>query len=312
MGAARKTAAPASSVPAPLTDAVEAFLDLLRSEAGLSPLTIEAYRRDLGRFTRSVAGDGRRRPDDIRPEDLQKFTRGERERESAPATLARAHAAIRSWARFLLAERRLSRDFTEYMDPPHLWRRIPSALDAAALERLLAAPDPARPGGVRDAAILELLYASGLRASELAGLRAADVRLDLGFLRCFGKGAKERVVPLGERAAVKLRRWIEGERIRAVEGRPSEILFPGENGKPIRRETVWRIVRRAAKAAGLDARVYPHLLRHTFATHLLEGGADLRSVQEMLGHASVTTTQIYTHVEVKRLRELHRKFHPRA
>ncbi len=268
---------------------VDDFLDWLRVECGMSAHTLSAYRRDLRHFER-FAGP----PDE--------FPAWMRERRFAVSSVARAAAALRCYLRFRRREGRETRDLAAHVRAPRGRPPLPHVLGGAEVGRLVEAG----PVSARDRAILELLYASGARVSELVHLRLVDVNLDVGYVRCFGKGSRERVVPVGRAAVEAIRAYLDDGR------REGEALFTSASGGPLSRETVWRIVKRRARDASVRSNVYPHALRHSFATHLVEGGADLRYVQEMLGHADISTTQIYTHVDQARLKRIHRKFHPRA
>jgi integrase/recombinase XerD len=282
-------------------------------EAGLRPATLRAYGADLAVFADLLRRRGRRAPGEIRAEDVTALVLEERRRGHAPTTVARRLVSVRLWLRFLAGEGDLERDPTRLVDAPGVWKRLPGVLSGADVEALLETPPPDTVPGLRDRALLEALYATGARASEAVGLRLEDVRLDVGIARCRGKGGKERLVPLGRRAREALRTWLERGRPESLGPRESAYVFPGRGGGHLSRVTLWRIVKRRALEADLDpAGLSPHTLRHSFATHLLEGGADLRHVQEMLGHASVATTQIYTHVDTARLKALHRRFHPRG
>jgi len=297
--------------PPPADTALADFLDHLRAEAGLAANSIRAYARDCGRWTARLDSEGRS-PADAGRDDLLEHLAAERARGLAPRSLARALAAIRAFHRFLVREGRAAADPTAAVDAPRLWSRLPAVLDRDSVESLLASPDARTLLGRRDRALLEVLYGCGLRASEAAGLTLDRVSFDLGVLRVLGKGSKERLVPFGARARAALEAWIAHGRPRLASGRTSASLFLTRAGQPMRREDVWRSVRRHLRRAGIAADASTHTLRHSFATHLLEGGADLRSVQEMLGHASVQTTQIYTHTDAARLVAVHRKFHPRG
>ena len=310
--------------PRPADSALADFLDHLRAEAGLAANSIRAYARDCGRWTATLDAAGRS-PADAGRDDLLEHLAAERARGLAPRSLARALAAIRAFHRFLVREGRAAADPTAAVDAPRLWSRLPAVLDRDSVESLLASPDARTLLGRRDRALLEVLYGCGLRASEAAGLTLDRVSFDLGVLRVLGKGSKERLVPFGARARAALEAWIAHGRprlagspgnCRGSEGSPTPgtnpALFLTRAGQPMRREDVWRSVRRHLRRAGIAADASTHTLRHSFATHLLEGGADLRSVQEMLGHASVQTTQIYTHTDAARLVAVHRKFHPRG
>jgi integrase/recombinase XerD len=299
--------------PSPLEGAFLRFLEYAEVEAGLRSATLEAYRDDLRLFGDHLARRGRAAPGNVTTDDLVAFVLGERERGSSPTSVARRLVTVRLLLRFLAAEGDIPEDPGRLLDAPKVWKRLPGVLRPEEVEALLAAPDVTTPLGRRDRALLEVLYATGARASEAVGLRMGDVRLDLGVVRCVGKGGKERLVPLGRPARTAIEAWLEDGRDRVLRGRESDHLFVNRLGRPVRRETLWHIVKTQARRAGLDpAGVSPHMLRHSFATHLLEGGADIRYVQEMLGHASVSTTQIYTHVDARRLRDLHRRYHPRG
>lgn len=290
-----------------LTEAIAAFLVELRVERGLSPLTLSAYRRDLGQFAASA---GRRWRDD--PGPVSEFIGGLRRARRRPSTQARKVAAIRSFYGFALREGIAERDVAALLDSPRPGSYLPDVLDAEDVERILAAPAGDDPVAVRDAAILELLYACGLRVSELTGLDLD--RLDLPHLqvRVIGKGNKERRVPMGEPARDRIHRYVTGPRLAWTAGRPTPAAFVSRRGTRLTREAVWRLVRRWTRAAGVSGHVTPHTFRHSFATHLLEGGADLRVVQTLLGHASISTTQLYTHLTGERLREVYARAHPRA
>jgi integrase/recombinase XerD len=286
---------------------IEAFLLEMRVERGLSPLTIDAYRRDLAQFASGVRS-GEWRSD---PAPARRFLAGLREAGRRGSTLARKAASIRSFYGFALREGAASRDVATLLEAPRPGSYLPDVLARDEVEAILEAPsDDAI--GVRDGAILELLYACGLRVSELIGLDMD--RLDLANLqvRVIGKGNKERRVPMGEPARDRLHRYLGGPRQEWTAGRPTDAVFVSRRGRRLGREAVWRIVHRWGEASGVAERVTPHTFRHSFATHLLEGGADLRVVQALLGHASISTTQLYTHLTGERLREVYARSHPRA
>jgi len=300
--------------PPPSSLLLRDFTACVRAEAGLSENTVAAYRRDLRRWLGTLERSGRG-PAEARREDVLEHLAAERARGLSPRSLARALAALRTFHRFLVTEGRAAGDPTGGVDAPRLWSRLPAVLPREEVEALLASPDARTVAGRRDRALLEVLYGCGLRASEAAGLRVDQVSFDLGVLRVIGKGNKERLVPFGDRAREALRSWLAHGRTKAARGASAADLphcFLSRTGKALRREDVWRVVRRHLRAAGIDAEASTHTLRHSFATHLIEGGADLRSVQEMLGHASVSTTQIYTHTDAARLRKVHRAYHPRG
>jgi len=292
---------------AALRAAIDAFLLELRVERGLSPLTVAAYRRDLEQYA-AVAGDDWRRD----PEPVRAFVAELRHAGRRPSTQARKVAAIRSFYGFATREGLAERDVASLVDAPRPGSYLPDVLDPADVLRVLDAPPVGELVGSRDAAILELLYACGLRVSELTGLDLD--RLDLANLqvRVIGKGNKERRIPMGEPARDRLSAYLGGAREAWTAGRPTPAVFVSQRGRRLTRASVWRIVRHWAAAAHVTAHVTPHTFRHSFATHLLEGGADLRVVQTLLGHASISTTQLYTHLTGERLREVYARAHPRA
>jgi integrase/recombinase XerD len=280
-------------------------------ERALSPLTLEAYGRDLARLEAHAA---RRRGGvlALRQADLASFIGDLRGQGLAPRSVARSVHAIHGLYRFAVREGRLSGDPMENLKAPRAFKALPRYLSAAQVEALLGAPDTGTPLGIRDRTLLEVLYATGLRVSELIGLRAGDLDMHVGIVTCFGKGGKERLVPLGEIALAWVRRYLAEVRCLMTGPRSQPFLFLSRRGSRLSRMGVWRIVRRHAVTAGVERILTPHVMRHSFATHLLEGGADLRAVQAMLGHADISTTQIYTHVTRERLRQVYDRFHPRA
>jgi integrase/recombinase XerD len=289
-----------------MDEAVDAFLLELRVERGLSPLTVAAYRRDLAQFA-AVAGDAWRED----PEPVRQFVTGLRREGRRGSTLARKVAAIRSFYAFALREGLAQRDVAALLDAPRPGSYLPDVLSMTDVARILDAPgDDAV--GVRDAAILELLYACGLRVSELVGLETDRLDLARLHIRVIGKGNRERRVPMGEPARERLHRYLSGPRREWTAARPTPAVFVSQRGRRLARESVWRLVRHWTTVAGVASRVTPHTFRHSFATHLLEGGADLRVVQTLLGHASISTTQLYTHLTGERLREVYARAHPRA
>ena len=280
-------------------------------ERGLSPLTIVAYGHDLGRLADFARGRGRAIVA-LRQADLVEFIGTLRDAGLAARTVARSVHAVRGFFRFCVREGRLEADPMENLKAPRAFKALPRFLSPAQVETLLEAPDTATPMGVRDRAILEVFYATGLRVSELIGLRASDVDLRMGLVTCFGKGRKERLVPLGMEAQRWVERYLREARPGFSRGREPGFLFLSNRGTRLSRMGLWGIVRRHAVSAGVQAVLTPHVLRHSFATHLLERGADLRSLQAMLGHADISTTQIYTHVTRERLRKVYDQYHPRA
>jgi integrase/recombinase XerD len=295
------------------------FTDYLTLERGLSENTRIAYQRDVGEFLSFELARGIPDVDGIARDDIADYLLDGKERHGfAPATLARRLVAIRIFARFLQEEGITTDNIAEALDSPKIWRTLPGMLSLAEVTQLLAAPDTRTTEGLRDKAILEVFYACGLRESELAHLRIGGLHLPEGFIRLVGKGDKERVVPIAARAAHALTAWLETGRPVYLDaatrrGDPDPgVVFLSRLGRPMDRTTIWRVVTRLARRSGLVKRIYPHLLRHSFASHLLENGADLRAIQEMLGHADISTTQIYTHVDRRRLQDIHHRFHPRA
>jgi len=291
---------------------IDAFLDYLTIECGLSVNTLQAYQRDLGRFAAFLGMEDGAGWDTVTGDQVIAFLVSEKQRGCAVSTVSRALVAIRMFFRYMAAERLVPKDATEHLESPRLWQTLPEVLNRVAVDRLLAAPDPAHDRlPLRDRAVLEFLYATGARASEAADLTLDSVNREGGYVHCVGKGRKERIVPIGRRALTALDAYLETERPRLDRlGNPQ--LFLTHSGRRLGRETIWRLVKKYARRAGVSPRVSPHTLRHSFATHLLEGGADLRAVQEMLGHVDISTTQVYTHVDQSRLKAIHRKFHPRA
>ncbi len=289
---------------------VSRYLDHLAAERGLSPNTLAAYRQDIEALAREL-GEGRA-PENARREDLLRHLRRMRVESRSPRSVARWLVAVRGFFGFLLAEEAISDDPTAHLEAPRTWRTLPKVLGAGEVEALLAAPDRGEPRGLRDAAMLEVLYATGLRVSELTGLRLGDLHLDAGYLRCVGKGSKERVTPLGGEANAALQRYLATGRPALLGTRRSDALFVNHRGGAMTRQGFWKILRAYGIKAGLRTRLSPHTIRHSFATHLLEHGADLRSVQVLLGHADISTTQIYTHVNRERLKRLYKAHHPRA
>jgi integrase/recombinase XerD len=292
-------------------DPLASYLDVLQAERGASPHTLSAYRRDLTDFL-GVLQRARRPLVRLGPDDVVAYLEDLRRRGLRPSSVARRLSAVRGLARHLVSEGVLRRDPTEHVDRPRTPRPLPRALSRHQAATLVESTDPSTPAGLRDRALLELLYATGMRASECLGLRLDDVNLQAGYVVCTGKGRKQRLVPLGEEAAAWLRRWLGDGRPRCTRRRDSGRLFVNPRGTPLSRQSLWSIVRRAAAAAGLRRGVSPHVLRHSFASHLLEGGADLRSVQAMLGHADIATTQIYTHLPSSAVRRMYDAYHPRA
>jgi integrase/recombinase XerD len=291
---------------------LEQFADYLALERGASRNTVAAYRRDLLHLIQFLTGHGADAPERATTPQLRDFIFHLKDLGLAATSIRRHISATRSYYRFLVGEGHVLRDPTERLASPKKWRTLPAVLSVAEVERLLTAPHADDPLALRDRALLEFAYATGARVSELVGLGTGDVLFDEGLSRLFGKGSKERLVPVGRRALGAVAMYVREVRPRLEKGAGRGRLFLNARGTPLSRVGAWGIIRRCARAAGLTKRVTPHTLRHTFATHLLEGGADLRAVQEMLGHADLSTTQLYTRVDREYLRSVHRAFHPRA
>ena len=290
---------------------VDAYLDHLRVERRLAGHTLESYARDLSALAAFAAGAGRS-VDELDRQALERFVREQRGRGLAPRSVARLVAAVRGFYRFLVLDRRLESSPADDLQPPRAWPALPTFLSIEEVDTLIAQPDVTTPLGLRDRAMIELLYATGLRVTELVSVRLADLHLDEHYVTCIGKGSKERLVPIGEQATDWIRKYSATARRELLKGRASPRLFLNVRGGPLSRVGFWKVLKRYALAASLPRTLSPHVLRHSFATHLLERGADLRAIQLMLGHADLSTTQIYTHVLQARLRTVYDRFHPRA
>ncbi|MCH9023049.1 MAG: site-specific tyrosine recombinase XerD [Planctomycetes bacterium] len=291
---------------------IQPYLDYLSVECGLSKNTIDAYRRDLGRFSAFCDSHKLNHPDRIAPVDLQKFSKWISHERLSTSSIGRHISAVRMFFRFHLLTGQIDQDASTILELPKTWQLLPKVLNHQQVTELLAGTDASEPLHLRNSAILELLYATGMRASEIANLLMKNVNYSIGYLRCIGKGQKERIIPVHQRALDAVKSYVEQLRPELAGEKFLEEVFLSRTGRPVSRIEIWRIVRKSAKRAGLTGKIGPHILRHCFGSHLLQGGADLRSVQEMLGHADVTTTQIYTHVDQQHLRNIHRKYHPRA
>ena len=291
---------------------LDLFLNYLVVEKGLSRNTLDAYGRDLGRYLEFLAGAAVATPDQVTPALVLRFLGRLKEQGLAPRSRARTPVALRTFHRFLLAEGHAGTNPAARIEAPKSLQPLPQTLSPTEVERLLRAPVGDKPLALRDRAMLETLYATGLRVSELVGLKLENLQLDIGYLVTFGKGRKERIVPMGEVSMVALRQYLALGRPIFAQGEPGPLLFLNRSGKGLTRQGFWKIIKRRAVQAGIAKNITPHTLRHSFATHLLENGADLRSVQTMLGHADISSTQIYTHVTRERLKQLHGRFHPRG
>lgn len=288
------------------------FLNYITVEKGLSRNTLEAYNRDLIRYIDFLEGKGLSTIK-ATPSQIVSFLSLLKERGLSVRSYTRCLVAIRGFYRFLMKERYISSNPTSYIDLPRFLRRLPQVLSLEDVERLLDAPDTQRPLGLRDRAMLEVLYATGLRVSELVSLRLRDLNLQVGYITAFGKGSRERLIPIGDSAIHWVKRYLEASRGRLLKGSHSVYIFVTARGDRMTRQGFWEVIKRYAIRAGIDkGKVKPHILRHSFATHLLERGADLRSVQTMLGHADISTTQIYTHIRREWLKAIHERHHPRG
>jgi len=290
---------------------LEGFQDYLSLERGSAGNTTDAYARDVARFATFARVKGASTPRDATARMLRDYVYSLKDLGLAPSSIRRNVSAVRTYYRFLLAEGHVVSDPSERLDTPKRWRTLPDVLTVREAERLLAAPTLDEPLAFRDRALLEVAYGAGLRVSEWITLGVKDVLLEDGLVRVFGKGSKERLVPIGRTAIGAVAVYLRELRPRLEKGKGQGMLFLNARGVPLTRMGAWKILRKYVDKAGIEKRVTPHTLRHSFATHLLEGGADLRAVQEMLGHADIATTQIYTHVDREYLRTVHRQFHPR-
>ncbi len=291
---------------------VDLFLNFLLVEKGLSKNTLEAYSRDIARYRRFLAENNTIVFSEEDTPLILKYLIHLRNSGLAARSRARHLVAIRALYRFLVQEKNLLTDSTRSIDLPKTSLKLPDVLSRQEIERLMQAPVVDKALGARDAAMLELLYAAGLRVSELVNLKLQDINLESGFVRVLGKGSKERIVPIGMQAKQQIDHYLSAGRSSQLKDKSSPYLFVARAGRPMTRQGFWKLLRRYAQKAGLNKKVTPHSLRHSFASHLLEGGADLRAVQVMLGHVDISTTQIYTHVTRDHLKQLHRKFHPRG
>lgn len=291
---------------------LEQFHDHLAVEKGASPRTSEAYLRDITRFATFCVTKGAKEPGEASARILRDYVYHLKDLGLSPSSIRRNVSAVRSYFRFMLAEGALVRDPSERLEAPKRWRTLPEVLTVEETESLMAAPSLDEPLAFRDRAMLELAYGAGLRVSEWISLTTRDVLMEDHLVRVFGKGSKERLVPIGRKAISAVAIYLRELRPRLEKGHGKGILFLNARGEPLSRMGAWKILRKYVEMAGITKPVSPHTLRHSFATHLLEGGADLRAVQEMLGHSDISTTQIYTHVDREFLRSVHRQYHPRA
>ncbi len=291
---------------------LEEFLNYLTVERGLSKNTISAYRTDLEHLMGRMETIGIKDVGKIRRQDITSYMLYLKDKGIGSNSISRALVAIKMFYRFLIQEHLAKEDISGVIESPKLIRGLPDVLNIDEVDKLLAGPDLRDNVGIRDKAALELMYATGMRVSEMVELSKEGLNLDIGFVKCRGKGDKERIVPVGKKAKEALVRYIEKVRPKLLKGKEDPHLFISRLGRKISRQTFWKMIKRYAKLARIKKEITPHTLRHSFATHLLEHGADLRVVQEMLGHADIATTQLYTHIDRTRLKSIHRQFHPRA
>ncbi len=295
-----------------MDERIDEFLNFMAVEKGSSLNTLDAYSHDLRRFAGYLREEKIASPGDVAPEHLVAFL-GTLKREGLSATsINRNLAAIRGLYRYLLRSGHIPENPLTKVSLAKVWLRLPDTLSLHEMEELLQKPDDTKPQGLRDKAMFELLYATGLRVSELVTLTVNSVNWQVGCLVATGKGRKERIIPIGKVAVAILLRYMDESRPLLLKGKKTDILFVNRRGGGLTRQALWKMIKKYAALAGLQKRVHPHTFRHSFATHLLEGGADLRAVQVMLGHADISTTQVYTHVTRERLKEIHRKYHPRG
>jgi integrase/recombinase XerD len=292
-------------------DHIENFIYFLEVERGVSNNTVESYRRDLKKFSeylekRKIKVSG------VKREDIVNFMMYLKDLQLSATTIARNLAAMKTFWKFLVAEQIVVENVAAVVETPKTWQTVPDTLNRDEVEKLLDAPQKKGWLGIRDKAILELMYATGMRVSEVKDLKKMNVNLDAGFVKCLGKGGKERIVPLGKVAEKAVSKYVKDARGKLSKTTQDDHLFLSRLGRKLSRQSLWKIIQKYTALAGIKKHITPHSLRHSFATHLLEGGADLRGVQEMLGHADISTTQIYTHINKDKLRKIHKEYHPRA
>ncbi|MDD5496314.1 MAG: site-specific tyrosine recombinase XerD [Candidatus Omnitrophica bacterium] len=290
---------------------LDEFLNYLSVERGLSKNTISSYKTDLSHFIIYLETKKITDPDSVKRQDIADYMMGLKDKGISSNSISRALVAIKMFYKFLVQERLAKEDIAGVLEAPKLIRPLPNVLNAAEVDKLLGTPDLRDWLGIRDKAALELMYATGMRVSELVDLTKENLNLDVGFIKCRGKGDKERIIPVGKKAKESLVRYMERVRPKLLKNKQDPHLFISRLGKRISRQSFWKMIKRSAKLAHIKKDITPHTLRHSFATHLLERGADLRVVQEMLGHSDISTTQIYTHINKERLKLIHKQFHPR-
>ena len=291
---------------------IEEFVNYLGVERGLAQNTLQSYSRDLVQYYHYLEQVDGASPENASSTQIMGYLRDLQRQGKATATVARRLAALKAFYQFLVMEKKVEADPTANLESPRLEKKLPNVLTVQEVEHLLSQPDIRTVAGVRDRAMLELLYATGIRVSELVALNCSDVNSEMGFVRCTGKGSKERIIPVGSIALKNLRDYLQSSRPKLCRRGNEQAVFLNQHGRRLTRQGFWKIIKKYARQARIEKKITPHTLRHSFATHLLENGADLRAVQEMLGHADISTTQIYTHITRGRLKEVYSKAHPRA
>ncbi len=291
---------------------LDSFLSYLAVEKGLSKNTLESYGRDVRKFVLFLEENKVTTAHDIKYGVILDFLSDFKKQGFSDTSTVRCIVSIKQFFKYLLVEKIIIEDPTSQIRTPRMKKSIPGVISLDEVEKVLASPDESTPEGIRDTAMLEVLYATGIRVSELIGLKLNDVNFEMGFIIVYGKGSKERIVPMGDKALEKLKPYMESSRPALLKTRESKALFVTRRGKGMTRQGFWKLIKNHALSSGVTKNISPHTLRHSFATHLLERGADLRSIQIMLGHSDISTTQIYTHVESERLKVIHKKYHPRS
>jgi len=295
-----------------MTQYIDDFINYLLVERRLADNTLSAYRGDLIKYLNFVELKKIKDVKSIERKHISDFMYDQKQQDMSVTSICRELAAIKMFHRFLVVERVVEEDPSHLVETPKIWKKIPDVLTCKEIESLIEASKGNDTQSIRDYSILELFYASGMRVSELVNLDVGSINFDIGFVRCLGKGRKERIIPIGNKALEAIKKYCKESRLKLLKKQTSSVLFLNRFGKKISRQTIWKLVKKYALKAGITKEIKPHTIRHSFATHLLEHGADLRSVQEMLGHSDISTTQIYTHVDKERLRFVHKQFHPRG
>jgi len=294
-----------------MQELIDNFINYLSVERGLSLNTLSSYRRDLNKYITYLKQRNINNLGSVSKNDISSFLMSQKDKKLSVNSISRNLVAIKVFHRFLVRERIYKKDPTSLLESPKVWKTIPEVLSLSEIESMLSVVNSRSRLGMRDKAILELMYTTGMRVSELVNLKMENLNLDVGFVRCIGKGHKERIIPIGKKANLVLKRYLDKSRPKLIKDRTNPILFLSRLGKKISRQSIWKIIKKSVRDAKIKRKIKPHTLRHSFATHLLERGADLRSVQEMLGHADISTTQVYTHINKDHLKRIHQRYHPR-